>query len=981
MEPRLTPAFGVAGVLLIFAGVGYLIIGIKNAWLQTFFSVNLLGNLGTTVLILYVTAVPVSDGVQGAYLVGVTLTGVIMGVGSTFFKEITEGLACMLGGFALSMWIVTLVPGGLIPQEAPKAAFISVLSVGSFGFFFSHHTRDLALIGLISFGGATTTVIGIDCFTRAGLKEFWAYIWDLNEDLFPIGTKTYPITKGMRVECAAIILLFLVGIISQMKLWRVIQDRRAKRAAEKAEQMRSLQAEEEAVGREVEETTARERRAWERVHGSGESTMPNSQTSDNGEFTEKAPIGTAISTRPQSSTNSGVNDESVRARPDAPLSPEPALMASGEGEGGQVMVRVVPDRFPRAPDRGVTLDPDEQEWASASHEAQPTEQLGILRSMTTSPPPEVIPLPFQPIGNGDGDNEVDRWTAEARSSIVGTYAEEDERPQSMRSSLAKRFSQGSANLLRSLSQRMDKNLAQDGGESREQLVEKRPATRTDDDRGSLAATADVASLDDGRSTIREDDRKSIEITADLSEDKAEGATETAEQHAQSNNHPPTSTVNEGVESVARSEVPSLPKGSSAGVAEAPVAGSSASKRDNSSSAASSTHVPLTSAALPEPLSKTALKYRTNEWVKHSTIADAPDPDDIYIYDAPEPEESEAEEEPAAPVNVDELQQTATTGTPAPAPSPPRASTSMSNLHARSISRVDSRMSLNGRHDPPSRANGRSTPGTLPVDPIPEEPGHAPRITPAPSITPAPEDDRSSSRTSTSPTPFRRSRAVSVSPQHSIPYSSTHTLMGQRETYIRNKPLGTQTPLNTGTPVDYSLSYNPTPSESPVDYGTPAHSRSRSPDDDDMPLSQRRALIRQSSNMSFSRAPSTLGTPDTGFNSHQPQRNSSLPHPAVRQVQLANFRQSVQADLRSGTPVMPSTGRESVMDRGLEVQRGIEIQRNALLREKEAEAQAREAERWEKERRERAFEAMARSGELMGAHREAMRRLQNQARDS
>lgn len=970
-------------MLLIVSGVGYLIIGIKNPWLQTFFSVNFLGNLATTVLILYVMAVPVSDGIQGAYLVGVTVTGVILGVGSTFFKEITEGLACILGGFSLSMWIVTLVPGGLIQQEAPKAAFISVLSGGSFGFFFSHHTRDLALIVLISFGGATAAVIGIDCFTRAGLKEFWAYIWDLNEDLFPMGAKTYPITKGMRVESAAIILLFLVGIISQLKLWRVIQSRRMKRAAEKAEEARNLQAEEEAVGREVEERTARERRAWERVHGSGESTMPNS---DYGEFTEKVPIGTAVSTRPQSSTNSATNDESVQARPDAPLSPEPALMTSGEGEGAQVMVRVVPDRFPRAPDRGATLDPEEREWASASHEAQPTENLGVLRSMTTSPPPEVIPLPFQPSGDADGENEVDRRTPEARSSIVGTYAEEDERPQSMRSSLARRLSQGSTNLLRSLSQKTDRNLARDGGGSREKLVEKRPATRTDDDRGSLAATADIASLDDGRSTVREDDGKSIEITADLSEDKEEGATESAEQRAQPDNHPPQSTVNGAAESVAPAEVPSPSKMlSSVGVAETPAAGSSASKRDTSSSSPSSAPVLLTRAALPEPLSKTALKYRTNEWVKHSTTADAPDPDDICVYDAPESEESEADEEPA-PVNVDELQQTATTGTPAPAPSAPRASTSMSNLHARSVSRVDSRMSLGGRRDSASRASGRSPPGTLPVDPIPEEPGHAPTMTPvpsmtpAPSITPAPEDDHSSGRTSTSPPPFRRSRATSVSPQHGIPYSNSHTLMGQRETYIRNKPLGTQTPLNTGAPVDYSLPYNLTPSESPVDYGTPAHSRSRSPDDDDMPLSQRRAIIRQSSNMSFPRAPSAAGTPDTGFNSHQPQRNSTFQHPAVRQMQLANFRQSVQADLRSGTPVMPSSGRESVMDRGLEVQRGIEIQRNVLLREKEAEAQAREAERWEKERRDRAFEAMARSGELMGAHREAMRRMQNQAKE-
>jgi hypothetical protein len=52
----------------------------------------------------------------------------------------------------------------------------------------------------------------------------------LNSNLFPLGTSTYPITRGIRVEVAGIILIFLLGIVSQSKLWKVIKERREKKA-------------------------------------------------------------------------------------------------------------------------------------------------------------------------------------------------------------------------------------------------------------------------------------------------------------------------------------------------------------------------------------------------------------------------------------------------------------------------------------------------------------------------------------------------------------------------------------------------------------------------------------------------------------------------------------------------------------------------------------------------------------------------------
>ncbi|EHK16691.1 uncharacterized protein TRIVIDRAFT_8190, partial [Trichoderma virens Gv29-8] len=202
IQPIITPGWGVAGIILMLTGLVYTLVGIKNRWINCFFSTAFITALGISVLIVYIMNVPVSRGVQGAYVVAVTLSGCALGAASLIFKELTEGLGCALGGFCLSMWFLCLAPGGLIQDTIGRAIFIACMSVVGFGFYFSRYTRDWAMIILMSFGGATVIVLGIDSYSRAGLKEFWAYIWNLNDNLFPLGADTYPITRGIRVEIA-----------------------------------------------------------------------------------------------------------------------------------------------------------------------------------------------------------------------------------------------------------------------------------------------------------------------------------------------------------------------------------------------------------------------------------------------------------------------------------------------------------------------------------------------------------------------------------------------------------------------------------------------------------------------------------------------------------------------------------------------------------------------------------------------------------
>lgn len=122
---------------------------------------------------------PVSDAVQGAFFVAAVVTGSIFGGISLAFREVSEGFGCMLGGFSLSMWILTMKPGGLLVETGHKAAFIACLTLGLYTLSFTRRTRPYGLICSTSFSGATSMILGIDCFSKAGLKEFWIYIWGM----------------------------------------------------------------------------------------------------------------------------------------------------------------------------------------------------------------------------------------------------------------------------------------------------------------------------------------------------------------------------------------------------------------------------------------------------------------------------------------------------------------------------------------------------------------------------------------------------------------------------------------------------------------------------------------------------------------------------------------------------------------------------------------------------------------------------------
>ncbi|KAJ6002076.1 hypothetical protein N7522_007303 [Penicillium canescens] len=269
IKPVITPAWGVGGFILLALGVILAFVGVRKQWVQIFLSTAFLTALGVTVLIVYVMSPSVSNAVQGGYVVAVFFTGAVFGGLSLVFKEICEGLGCLLGGFCLSMWFLALKSGGLLTENGPRTGMIIAFSVGFYCLSFSHYTRPYGLIGCSSFSGATALVLGIDCFSRAGLKEFWLYIWGLNQNIFPLKTNTYPVTRNIRVELAVTIIVSVLGIISQIRLWKVIKERRAKEEDERKEHERKIEEEDAEAGRQLEEKNIQERAEWEMTYGNG----------------------------------------------------------------------------------------------------------------------------------------------------------------------------------------------------------------------------------------------------------------------------------------------------------------------------------------------------------------------------------------------------------------------------------------------------------------------------------------------------------------------------------------------------------------------------------------------------------------------------------------------------------------------------------------------------------------------------------------
>lgn len=1103
----------------MLTGAAYTLVGIKTQWLHCFLSAGFLAAVGVTVLIIYVMNPPISDGVQGAYVVAATGTGMLLGGAALVFKEVTECLACMLGGFCLAMWLLTLKEGGLLGSGgASVTIFIAVFAAAGFAGYFSRWTRAHFMITCISLSGATAVVIGIDCFSRAGLKEYWAWIWDINDNLFPLGADTYPLTRGIRVEQAVTIIIAMIGLVSQNKLWLVVKAHRARKEEERLRVEAENQEHEANVGRDVERATASERKQWEAVYG-GKSPMGVHESEDSGVgdfYKERKARNSGTTTTATATRRSTIDEREEIEMAEIPIAeeervsdavmelpgdaPEPPPKPKTAAEkvldrnaDGMVTVRVAVDDD-TAGSPAAEREEEEKVWLICDDgEARLVPKASAeFRAKASTPTPNLVSLPFrvpaeavEAGAGGDDDQSSIAANADHDGDLLETRSN-----ASRRSSLANRLSVGSADLFRRLSQRslgrkMD-TAARGKSESREDLT---PPVKEDNE--SIAATLNESDGFSVRAVTPTDERPfSKEIKAELGDEQAqEKATRkrpTSEAtvstdilnspatDANTTKSPDATKFKPSLDSMITSE-----KASAKQVEESsPTEDESVSKAGKSiASEADSGPQSLTKDRLPRGLSKIALSYRTNEWAKHLSNAEMPSPAELRIPHEPEAELAEVKEveEKAAPVNVDELKKTALDATPPPAM--PRTVSGMSVQRPANLGVTGSNVAVKSPLHSPSNPDASATSHSqlLPSQRVSSD---TRRVS---GRAVAEEDDNKSVMSTDSRKAARSAAAAALtgegvsgsspmssngnsSPPSATPistrppvrglvsYDSPQTLIGQRDLLMRKKasalrPDSVQ-PGKISPPSSASVSESgsvrgvaPTPTYGTVgalpppawqnhniagsapnsrrSSGTAGISGSALIDADDLPLSQRRAMMRQDSRTSMNSGSLAGGA---NFNSHQPQRTSTIPSQAQRESQLASFRQSVQQDLRGTPSGMPAVNANAQLGYGggygssstslqqqqgplinsiygvpgtssahslpqhvvrqsydAEVQRDIETQRSFMMGQRQAEAQKRETLRTERERAGRMFEQRIRTDrDMMEMHREALRKMQRRA---
>ncbi|KAF9523604.1 hypothetical protein CPB83DRAFT_821301 [Crepidotus variabilis] len=271
LATKVDPAFAVLGVILILTGLPSAFWGHKNRWTSFFLIGFYTLSLVCIVLILKFGVIPAvhppSQTVRGMFVLASTIAGFAGGAIAIFFwKAARYGIGAW-GGFALALWIQCFRNGGVIRPIGYR--WILNIGCGVIGFMLATIPKIHYHIVLISTAivGASSFILGVDCFTTAGLKEF--YIWNLGfPGMFPKYQDNgiqFPVTQQMQIELGLIGAITLMGMAVQFRVLKVLQ----KKMREIAEENRRVDEEAELKAADKIDEITRERDEWEKEHGGG----------------------------------------------------------------------------------------------------------------------------------------------------------------------------------------------------------------------------------------------------------------------------------------------------------------------------------------------------------------------------------------------------------------------------------------------------------------------------------------------------------------------------------------------------------------------------------------------------------------------------------------------------------------------------------------------------------------------------------------
>ena len=760
--------------------------------------------------------------------------------------------------------------------------------------------------------------------------------------------------------------------MSQMKVWKIIKQRREERASEQRRKDHKRNLSDEERGKEVEANNQQDRPLWEATHGKTSTTRIQERYLDSG-------IGTD---EPSSTRKSSLGD--VRKSSAEGMEMQ-NLANSGRNadEGGRVTVHVAQDDFfeiPLASSQRTSIERHVLAAAGglstrAASETSSAKGTAKGANVTLDPnltlQPKVVPPPFK-IPDLETASDDD-------GSSIEASAPSDHLPDRG----SKRLSAPS--IFRKASKQSRSNYHA-GSTSDEALM----VPHIDDDRASsIAATQDGVS-DHGDfvepivysrspTPVIEQvmDKESLEALVAKSHDELSKVDDISTQIPEAVALPGSRPV-----SMALQE-----KGE---------------KQQANSSSQSEAHHPdpepvRLQGNLPDGGSKVVKAYRTNEWAKHLDRADAPEVEEPAIskkkvFDKPQ------QAEQAAPLDVHALQQTPITAEPDPILSDPGQASSQS-------------------HPPPSKSRSSNFISRNPFSKHKQQdalPKAQPALHP---LTIAKNVERNPSQTSLANTASRTSSQTSLNStgshtnkhRPSLPQArSSQSLGPYRSGYRSSSTPLVSTPL-ADSPIkeDVESSFPETrfaphnshlmsqrdriitsrPSSTSLlrtSYSNvaldqhPAY-RSIQEDGDDVPLTKRKSFLQQNPHAvpvtrRASAGPSGTVSPRLSSGTSTPVKNlpfrsPSNPHPVPVRLGLTQRDSTVSA---WRTSLKPDTTAY------LETQ-NMEARRADLMREKQRESTSRLEGTMKQGVRASVIDQGMRRGDMLSAHQAAMRKMQGEAK--
>jgi hypothetical protein len=655
-------------------------------------------------------------------------------------------------------------------------------------------------------------------------------------------------TKGMKAELAGVIILSVLGIISQLRLWRLIKEHREQTAEQRIQRQQAREQEDEERGRKLEDNFQKERAQWEAAYGNKENLEPAVDSCVSTPKTTKGSF-TSISVEP------------------IPLPKNGLTMFHGQENDADsdAITRTRIDSSHQPKTRANTLN---SARPSSDIMALDTVSRNIsVRSLKPSAPPPavIVPLPFKVPQEEDAKSQV------SDNASISAVPDTEEEPFNGRPSVARPVSSTSAlkhlsgvvpeqswyggaaivphvedDRASSIAATLDEadnvplqNLSPPHSPVEAQFEDETLQTLSGVTDGHIAETAATDVQDVQKASTTED------VGAPAVMEKPDVATEASSpakagppqsltvstdpaQESLTNPHADTETMVESVEKSQQSK--------SAGS----IAPSLSSQAEQGQSVAGSFN-----GALSGRLSKVAQSYRTNEWAKHLEAAETPDLDEIPVPDSPG---IAIHHERPAPVS-DEITQPLT-----------------------AVRRSSNRISSDG----PMYQNGvfvRNNSSTSRLSQTDVQP-----MSRNPSVVVSGRVSRTPSTTHLATVLEPSNKRISSGPSP-VP---DNTLLGQREALMRRRT------------SSQSFNLQAPPPSALIKGG------------EDMTLAARKRALQNKSPKPPSASQKwqkksgwAAGNQVPGFDSHQPRRTNTAGSEQKREVLLADWRESIRQD---GTPV-------------------------------------------------------------------------------